>query len=233
MGRRAGLPQSRRRVVAPRLRVYAGAELFLLAGAVLLSVAVAIDGEPLPGDLALTRRAQDLPAFHTTARAFRWGMGTEGVLVAGAGFAAGLWLWRRRREAGVLVLALLVLRLVQPLLKDIVDRERPSEALVDRRAGFSSESFPSGHMMSAVVLCGILMAIVCILPLGRGTQWVLAAALAVVVGLNGLSTVYMGVHWPSDLLGGLLLGLAIVIPAAWAMRRGADQADSPPREAVS
>ena len=219
MGRRAGLPQSRRRAVAPRLRVYAGAELFLLAGAVLLSVAVAIDGEPLPGDLALTRRAQDLPAFHTTARAFRWGMGTEGVLVAGAGFAAGLWLWRRRWEAGVLVLALLVLRLVQPLLKDIVDRERPSEALVDRRAGFSSESFPSGHMMSAVVLCGTLIGFASILPLGGRTRRALIAALATVVLLNGLSSVNMGVHWPSDILGGLLWGLAIVLPAAWTLRR--------------
>ena len=141
-------------------------------------------------------------------------MGTEGVLVAGAAIAVGLWLAMRRLEAGVLLGALLVLRLAQPIIKNLVDRERPPESLVERRAGFGSESFPSGHMMSAVVLCGVVTVIAWGLPLGRRTQWTVTAVASVVVTLNGLSSVYMGVHWPSDILGGLLWGVVIVIPAA-------------------
>jgi undecaprenyl-diphosphatase len=194
----------------------------LLAAALALSSAVAADGDPLPGDLRLTRWAQDLPAFHTIARAFRWGMGTDGVLVAGAVAAVALWALRRPvAEHGALLGALVVLRVTQPLIKNVVDRPRPSEDLVERRAGFNSESFPSGHMMSSVVLCAMLAAIVWRLPLPKVMQWSATAVLVVVVALNGLSSLYMGVHWPSDLAGGLLWGLVIAVPGAVVViRRG-------------
>ncbi len=182
--------------------------------AMALSVLVGADGDPLRGDLRLTRWAQDLEGFHTVARAFRWGMGTEGVLLVGVGVSLVLWLTGWRREALALVVALAVLRVMQPSIKNIVDRERPSVELVDRRAGFGSESFPSGHMMSTFVLCGTLAAIAWSLPLPRWTQWTATAVLTLVVALNGTSSVYMGVHWPSDVLGGILWALVIVIPAA-------------------
>ncbi len=185
--------------------------------ALALSVVVGADGDPLRGDLRVTRWAQDLPAFHTVARAFRWGMGTEGVLLGGAVVALGLWLAKWRHEAAALVVALIALRIMQPVIKSMVGRERPAEDLVERRAGFSSESFPSGHMMSAFVLCGMLAVVAWRLPLPRGVKVGVTAVLAVVVALNGTSSVYMGVHWPSDVLGGVLWGLVIVIPAGLAL----------------
>jgi undecaprenyl-diphosphatase len=174
---------------------------------------VAAEGEPLRGDLRMTEWAQDLPAFHTIARAFRWGMGTEGVIVVGVVVASALTLAKRTTEAIALLAALLVLRVMQPLIKDVVDRARPSENLVDRRAGFSSESFPSGHMMSAAVLCGMVAVITWTLPWPRGMKVAVTAVLALAVVLNGTASVYMGVHWPSDVLGGMLWALVIVIPA--------------------
>jgi undecaprenyl-diphosphatase len=143
-------------------------------------------------------------------------MGTEGVLLVGFAVAVALWFTGRRREPMALIAALVVLRVMQPTIKNIVDRERPSTELVDRRAGFGSESFPSGHMMSSFVLCGMLVVIAWSLPLPRWAQWAATAVLALVVVLNGTSSVYMGVHWPSDILGGIFWGLVIVIPAgAW------------------
>ena len=199
------------------LAFLATATLVALTAALALSVAVALDGDPLPGDLRMIRWAQDLPAFHTIARAFRWGMGTEGVLIAGGVLALALFFARRRWEAGVLVAVLIVLRVLQPLIKDIVDRERPPTDLVDRRAGFSSESFPSGHMMSATVLCGMVIVIAWRLPLATARKWVFTAGMVLLVALNGTSSMYMGVHWPSDIIGGWLWGAVIVLPAAGAL----------------
>lgn len=170
----------------------------------------------MPGDLRLVRWAQDLPGFHTTARAFRWGTGTEGVLLVGGLATVGLWLGRRPREALALLAALVALRIVQPVIKNIVDRPRPPEDLVDRRAGFNSESFPSGHMMSTFVLCAVLAAIAWRLPLPRWGRVAATVVLALVVLLNGTSSLYMGVHWPSDIIGGVLWGLAIALPTALA-----------------
>jgi undecaprenyl-diphosphatase len=177
-------------------------------------VVVGADGDPLRGDLRLTRWAQDLGGFHTIARAFRWGMGTEGVLIVGFVVAVALWFAGWRREPMALIAALVVLRVMQPTIKNVVDRERPSTDLVDRRAGFGSESFPSGHMMSSFVLCAMLAVIAWSVPFPRWAQWAVTAGLAVVVVLNGTSSVYMGVHWPSDVLGGILWALLIVIPVA-------------------
>jgi undecaprenyl-diphosphatase len=185
----------------------------VLALAIALSALLAADGDPLPGDLRLTPWVQDLPAFHTVARAFRWGMGTEGVILIGIAAAIALTLARRTTEALVLLLALLLLRLLQPLIKDIVDRPRPAEDLVERRAGFGSESFPSGHLMGAAVLAGMLAIIAWTLPLPRWARLVFSCVLVLLVVANGASSVYLGVHWPSDLLGGLLWALVIVIPA--------------------
>jgi undecaprenyl-diphosphatase len=176
-------------------------------------VVVAADGEPLRGELRLMEWAQELPGFHTIARAFRWGMGTEGVILAGIVVALGLWIARRTTEAVALLAALLVLRIAQPLIKDVVDRPRPDEELVDRRAGFGSESFPSGHMMGGFVLCAMLAVIAWTLPLPQWGRLVISLLLALAVAVNGVSSVYLGVHWPSDVLGGLLWALVIVIPA--------------------
>jgi membrane-associated phospholipid phosphatase len=187
----------------------------VLGLALALSALVMADGDPLPGDLRLTEWAQDLPAFHSIARFFRWGTGTEGVLILGGVAAIALWLARRPRESLALLAALVALRVMQPLIKNVVDRPRPSEEQVERRAGFSSESFPSGHMMSTFVLCGMLVAIAWCLPLPRWGQCAATAVAIVVVALNGTSSVYMGVHWPSDVAGGMLWALVIVVPAAW------------------
>ncbi|MGH2626635.1 MAG: phosphatase PAP2 family protein, partial [Anaerolineales bacterium] len=77
--------------------------------------------------------------------------------------------------------------------------------------------FPSGHMMSSFVLCAMLALIVWRLPLPRPAQSGATAALALVVGLNGLSSLYLGVHWPSDLLGGALWAVVIVAPIGTAL----------------
>jgi len=126
------------------------------------------------------------------------------VLIVAGVFAA----LRRFREAGVLIAAPATALLANRIMKTLFDRDRPD--LAYRAAEALNPSFPSGHaMLSAVVYLtlGVLVA--------RFTErrWVklyaLAAAILITL-LVGLSRVYLGVHWASDVLAGWCIG------AAWA-----------------
>src|SRR4030042_2068798 len=78
--------------------------------------------------------------------------------VWGAAWAALLlWLSRRRREALLLAVGLVILPLLQHGLKEAVDRPRPSSDLIELRAGFESLSFPAGHVVSPTLLYGFLL----------------------------------------------------------------------------
>ncbi|GGO12949.1 phosphatase PAP2 family protein [Micromonospora parathelypteridis] len=121
-----------------------------------------------------------------------------------------IWLLRRgaRRLALWATTTMVVGGLIGPLLKLLVGRDRP-ELLdpVARAAGFS---FPSGHALNATLAAGVLLLV--LLPyVGRGVArvalWVAALLLTVV---TGLSRVALGVHFTSDVLGGWLLGVAVV-----------------------
>ncbi|MEU9251811.1 phosphatase PAP2 family protein [Streptomyces sp. NPDC048270] len=127
--------------------------------------------------------------------------------------AAGVLLWLRgRRELTVrLAVAVVGATAVQQGLKALVGRERPQWPDPVDRAEFAA--YPSGHAMTATVVCGLLL---WLLP-RRTPRWAAAAAWAAavvsVLGV-GFTRIYLGVHWPSDVLGGWLLGVALVAVVA-------------------
>ncbi|MFG2310551.1 phosphatase PAP2 family protein [Streptomyces sp. NPDC048566] len=99
------------------------------------------------------------------------------------------------------------------LVKVIVERARPSlEDPVARAPGFS---FPSGHAMTATTSFAILLLV--LLPMvpraWRPLCWGVAGLSVVGVGFTRIA---LGVHWFSDVVGGWLLGLAVVALTAWA-----------------
>ena len=192
--------------------LWAGAWLALLAATIALSV-LAASHDRLPGDLAIMEWAQGQPLpGQVVADINRAVSSTEVVLITGAVIAVLLWLSGRRREAVLLALALAILPMLQTGIKELVDRPRPSAELVEHRAGYSSPSFPSGHVMSATLLYGFLIA----LSLRDAAHRALRAAVLVwslfVVVLVGPASVYLGVHWPSDVLGGHAWGLVLLLP---------------------
>jgi len=202
-----------------RRALAAGFWAALLAASLALSV-LAADHDRLPGDLSIMSWAQDraVPGMDLS-RAVRAIGSTEVVLGTGAAAAVALWLMRCRREAVLLGLGLVVLPLLQHGLKELVDRPRPSEDLVDLRAGFSSPSFPAGHVMSPTLLYGFLL----YLSLRtRANPWLRAAVAGLalfMLAFSGPANVYVGVHWPSDVLGGYAWGLVLLLPLLYASER--------------
>jgi membrane-associated phospholipid phosphatase len=188
----------------------------VLAASLALSV-MAAQHDRLPGDLRLTEWLQDSPFPGLgLSRAVRAVTTTEVVLATGFAAAAALWLLGWRRQAVILAVALVVLPLAQHGIKEVVDRARPSPEVVDVRAGFSSPSFPAGHVMSPTLLYGFLLC----LSLRPGVPRIVRAAMGAwslaVLALSAPASVYMGVHWPSDVLGGYAWGAALLLPAIFA-----------------
>jgi membrane-associated phospholipid phosphatase len=132
----------------------------------------------------------------------------EPTVLIGAGFAVAAWLWWRGRAR--LALALLVIVLIGRVLGEVqkytIARVRPD--LEPHLVVVKTSSFPSGHATSSMIFYLTLA-----LALTAGTRWSrLAAGGAVVLSLLiGTSRVMLGVHWPSDVIGGWAFGMLWVL----------------------
>lgn len=115
--------------------------------------------------------------------------------------------WRRCRAVAVAFVATLAVGAVlNVVLKVVIDRPRPP----DPDPGVALASFPSGHTFQATILLGLLPLAVMLLT---GRPWVgVAARVLATVGVVGvaISRVYLGAHWPLDVVGGALVGIALI-----------------------
>jgi len=108
---------------------------------------------------------------------------------------------------------------LQQAVKALVGRERPSWPNPVDSADYAA--FPSGHAMTAVVTCGLLLWLLRRRgTAGRVWAWCVALAGVCVAGV-GFTRIYLGVHWPSDVVGGWLLGGCVVALAVASYRRTA------------
>jgi undecaprenyl-diphosphatase len=150
---------------------------------------------------------------------------TVAIAVFSVAVAVAVWWWWSRREA-IAVAASLALGnvvLVQGL-KLLADRPRPPVA--DSIAALPhTASLPSGHAFGGLFIAGLVAWIVSrAVPRWRPAAW----SLAVVVGaLVGLSRVYLGVHWLTDVLAGWALAAAWLGATIWALRLVRDSASRP------
>ena len=118
---------------------------------------------------------------------------------------------KRPRQALLLIGATSIAALGMTGLKLLIGRERPT--IVEHIEVVGGLSFPSGHTLIAAVLYPTLGMLIASNLRQRHLKvfvFVVAALLALIVGLT---RVYLGVHYPSDVLGGWLLGLAFAIAA--------------------
>jgi undecaprenyl-diphosphatase len=201
---------------------------FLLAGLVVLLVGVLTGGRIVDWDLTVYRWA---PALHWPQLAgvldYWVVLGQRGICLT----MAALWLGRRAwrgRDARPLVVLLVATALTEVsvgAMKTLVGRLGPlqlgPDAVLPGAAevfAVSGTVFPSGHTANAVVTWGVVAMLA---RRHRRLAAVLAAAVAMSVGLT---TVYLGTHWLSDVLAGwcagglVLLAVPIVVP--WTVRAG-------------
>ena len=147
-----------------------------------------------------------------------------GVLFALAALVSG-----RVRMAVIVAVMLVGAALFTDVMKDFVARPRPpGEAL----APTVTFSFPSGHTLNSTVTYGLIALVAWRSRLSLGVRRALVGVCAALPILVGLSRIALGVHYPSDVLGGWLGGIAFValgaclIRAAGAMERDRVRPDS-------
>ena len=137
-------------------------------------------------------------------------LGSTGVLTVLVLAVAGFLAMTRKGHAAVLVLLSVAGGvLVSQTMKWAYARPRPD--LVPHSAEVFTASFPSGHSMMSAVVYLTLGALLARTQANRAVKIYILAVAVIVTVLVGVSRVYLGVHWPTDVLAGWALG------AAWAL----------------
>jgi membrane-associated phospholipid phosphatase len=128
---------------------------------------------------------------------------TPVVLTVAAALA--LVAWPRCRSLAV---AIVLLALARPLvefgLKELVDRERP---VGDRLVNGRGPSFPSGHPFAAAASWGFVPLVVALYTRRRRLWWASVVGAWTLIVLVAVSRVWLGVHWASDVVGGVLVAV--------------------------
>lgn len=123
------------------------------------------------------------------------------VLGVVTGFTLALFAIGRRADA-IMVVATLFFMAAGQILKPVVGRARPDHLLAGAEsAGFG---FPSGHSVYAFLVGGLLIYLAGVLIRNTLVRRIVQAAIGLWVVAMGISRVYLGVHWPSDVIGGFM-----------------------------
>ncbi len=149
----------------------------------------------------------------------RW----QGIVVGGIALSLGLALWRRKADIAAIAIALLFGTATIVLIKTHVHRARPEPG--NALTFESSFSFPSGHTFVATVFYGLAAFVLFRAARGRAERSAIFLGGLVLVLLVGFSRIYLGVHWPSDVLASFAAGtvwLAVTITPLTLLDRDPD-----------
>jgi undecaprenyl-diphosphatase len=165
---------------------------------------------PFPGDTAISQwlAGFDNSFFDWLMNAASWPGATVPAIITVVVVVVLLLIFRRRLESIFVLLLALSHQGFTMLFKFLVDRPRPGDNLL---AG--GTSFPSGHVVYSVVFFGFLAYLAPRLIKWPWAARTVQATLILLILMGGISRVYLERHWPSDVLGGLLLGGLLLVPA--------------------
>lgn len=179
----------------------------LILGVIQWSPFLTIDRDVFRLDLP-QRFPQWFPALHTYVMV---GQRAPATLVALPWFVWRAWKSQSSRPLVMLATALLALNLSVGVVKIAIGRLGPHATAHVHAIFRGGDIFPSGHVSNAVVLYGLIAMVAVSF---RRTAYVMAVLLSVTVGLV---TVYLDTHWVSDVVGGWLAGLLVLIALPWLM----------------
>ncbi len=181
---------------------------FAVAAFVLVAYTVIVSGEPgpTPGDVTAMEIAEKLrTSWLVDIAKVVTALGSAAVCWSLAAIAAAALAARRRwAELGVLLAGAAIVIVGVHELKDAVDRPRPGDGLVDTLGS----SFPSAHAAYSTFYVWLAVTIVMRLRTGMARGALVVATGIVITALIGLSRVYLGVHYMSDVNAGWALGAA-------------------------
>ena len=115
----------------------------------------------------------------------------------------------KNKKIGVSIFSnLAIITILNQLLKRVLQRPRPTEYRIIEETGYS---FPSGHSMISMAFYGYLIYLIYKYVENKYVKWILISLLSVLICLIGVSRIYLGVHYTSDVLGGFLISISYLV----------------------
>lgn len=115
----------------------------------------------------------------------------------------------RNKKIGVaIIINLVIVTGLNLVLKQIVQRPRPTEFRIIEESGYS---FPSGHSMISMAYYGFLIYLIYKYVNNKRLKWILISVLSILIVFIGISRIYLGVHYTSDVAAGFLLAISYLI----------------------
>lgn len=120
-----------------------------------------------------------------------------------------LFLFIKNKKIGLSIISnIVIIAVLNQLLKRILQRPRPTEFRIVEETGYS---FPSGHSMVSMTFYGYLIYLIYRYIKNKYVKWTLITILSILICLIGISRIYLGVHYTSDVLGGFLLSISYLV----------------------
>lgn len=125
------------------------------------------------------------------------------------GIATILFIVIKNKKIGIAIISNLgIVTILNQLLKRILQRPRPEEFRIINEKGYS---FPSGHSMVSMAFYGFLIYLIYKNVKNKYLKWSLITILGVLIISIGISRIYLGVHYTSDVLAGFLIAISYLI----------------------
>ena len=135
-------------------------------------------------------------------------LGSTPFMVALAIFLFVIFLWKRKKIYAYSTVGILIVStILNNIIKIIIRRNRPSYMTVIE----NSFSYPSGHMMASTTLYGFLVYLIISSHIPKKYKAIYSGVLILLILLIGISRIYLGAHFFSDILGGALLSSSLVV----------------------
>lgn len=115
----------------------------------------------------------------------------------------------KNKKIGVSIFSnLVIVTILNQLLKGILQRPRPTEYRIIEETGYS---FPSGHSMISMAFYGYLIYLIYKYVKNKYIKCISIAVLSLLICTIGISRIYLGVHYTSDVLGGFLISISYLV----------------------